>query len=107
MDEYREIFVTEARENIIKLNDLLLKLEKDPSNKQVINEVFRITHLLKGSSAMIGVDALTNMAHEMEDLLDGIRKGKVEVSSEVIDALLHAVDPVSYTHLTLPTTERV
>ena len=95
MDEYREIFVTEARENIIKLNDLLLKLEKDPSNKQVINEVFRITHLLKGSSAMIGVDALTNMAHEMEDLLDGIRKGKVEVSSEVIDALLHAVDQIS------------
>jgi len=95
MDEYREIFVTEARENVIKLNNLLLKLEKDPSNKQVVNEVFRITHLLKGSSAMIGVDALTNIAHEMEDLLDGIRKGKVKVSSEVIDVLLHAVDQIS------------
>lgn len=94
-DEYRELFVTEARENIIKLNNLLLKLEKEPSNKDVVDEVFRITHLLKGSSAMMGIDAVTNVAHEMEDILDGIRKGKIKVSPELIDSLLYAVDKIS------------
>jgi len=94
-ERYKEVFAAEAEKNITRLNDLLLNLEKNMTDKEIIDEIFRITHLLKGSSAMIGVDAAVKIAHEMEDILVGLKRNEIMVTSELIDVLLDAVDYMS------------
>ena len=92
MSEYKEIFVSEVREYLSKLNNLLLTLEKQKSNLKLVNEIFRLIHSIKGSSAAMGLSDLSNLAHAMEDLLSAIKDGKLEVTSDIIDLLLKGID---------------
>jgi len=95
LKEYREIYVDEARENLMALNNLVLKLEKNPDDIEVIEEIFRRIHLLKGSSAMLKVENVTQVAHNIEELLTKIRSGTLRVNSELIDLLLESLDHIS------------
>ena len=54
MNQYLDIFVEESREHLQSLNSSLLELEKDPSDKGVLNEIFRVAHTLKGMSGTMG-----------------------------------------------------
>jgi two-component system chemotaxis sensor kinase CheA len=65
--DYLEAFVEESRALITELNNLLLELEK--GNVEVINSIFRIAHTIKGNSAAMGFDGLSELAHAIEDLL--------------------------------------
>jgi len=93
-NEYKELFVEEAREHIDTLNKSLLILEKDPQNKEVVNRLFRAVHTLKGCSGMMGYTDIQDLNHAMEDVFDGMRKGK-KPSSNLINALLKCVDALS------------
>ena len=75
MEQYREAFIEEAREHIETLTQSLLILEKDPKNTDALNNIFRSAHTLKGSSGMMGFKDLQDLAHAMEDVFDGLRKG--------------------------------
>ena len=94
MEEYREAFVEEAKEHIETLTQALLTLEKDPKNTEALNNIFRSAHTLKGSSGMMGFKDLQDLAHAMEDIFDGLRKGG-EVSSDLIDLLLECIDALT------------
>lgn len=93
-NEYRELFIEEAREHIDALTKSLLVLEKDSENIEVVNMLFRSAHTLKGSSGMMGYADLQGLTHAMEDIFDDMRKGK-KPSSNLISVLLECVDALS------------
>ena len=87
ISQYKELFITESQEHLDALNKFLLKLESDPTNLDVITEIFRSAHTLKGMSATMGYDQLTELAHEMENLLEHLRTGDTPVNANVVDTL--------------------
>jgi len=93
-NEYRELFIEEAREHIGELTRSLLVLEKDSENIEVVNMLFRSAHTLKGSSGMMGYADLQGLTHAMEDVFDDMRMGK-KPSSNLISVLLECVDALS------------
>ncbi|HEY5503035.1 MAG TPA: Hpt domain-containing protein, partial [Candidatus Anoxymicrobiaceae bacterium] len=87
ISQYKDLFITEAQEHLDSLNKFLLQLENDPNNLDVVTEIFRSAHTLKGMSATMGYDQLTELAHEMENLLEHLRTGDVRVTTNVVDTL--------------------
>ncbi len=71
-----------------------MTLEKEPQNKEVVNTLFRSAHTLKGSSGMMGFKDFQELTHDMEDIFDGMRKGK-SPTSNLISVLLECVDELS------------
>ncbi|MCW4016060.1 MAG: chemotaxis protein CheA [Candidatus Bathyarchaeota archaeon] len=94
MEQYKEEFIEEAREHIETITQSLLILEKQPKNTEALNNIFRSAHTLKGSSGMMGFKDLSDLAHSMEDVFDGLRKGG-KVSSDLIDVLLECIDALT------------
>jgi two-component system chemotaxis sensor kinase CheA len=93
-DQYKELFIDEAKEHIDKLTKCLLTLEKDPQNKDVVNALFRSAHTLKGSSGMMGFKDFQELTHAMEDIFDEMRKGNAP-TCDLISVLLECVDELS------------
>ena len=87
-----QVFLQEAEEHLQLLDEDFVRLEREQDNQDLLQEIFRAAHTLKGSSAMLGHERMTALAHVMETLLDNVRKGTQEVTTEVIDALLHSLD---------------
>ena len=81
----------EAKEHLQGMNKSLLKLEKDPEDMEVINEIFRIAHTLKGMSGTMGFNSMANLTHAMEDVLDRMRNEGLNIGS-VIDLLFKSFD---------------
>jgi two-component system chemotaxis sensor kinase CheA len=94
INQYRQLFIEEAREHIEALTKLLLTLEKDQQNIEIVNMLFRSAHTLKSSSGMMGYNDLQELTHAMEDIFDDMRKGNVP-SSNLISVLLECVDALS------------
>ncbi|WP_342305769.1 chemotaxis protein CheA [Methanolobus sp. ZRKC5] len=92
MSEYKEIFKTESEEHLQQLNDSLLGLEKNPTDLEYINTMFRSAHTLKGMSATMGFNTIAELTHEMENLMDMVRKSQVAVSNGLIDILFECLD---------------
>jgi len=65
----------ETDEQLQELEGKLVFLEKNPANCAVLDDIFRISHNLKGNAATVGFEEMAILAHRMEDLLDGMRKG--------------------------------
>ena len=93
-NQYRELFIEEAREHVGALTKSLLALEKEHQNMEVVNMLFRSAHTLKGSSGLMGYNDLQELTHAMEDIFDDMRKGE-KPSSDLISALLECVDALS------------
>ncbi len=91
-EEYLDIYISESREYLSALDQSLLELEQNPENYEVLNEVFRYAHTLKGMSATMGFGKVAELSHKMENLLDKVRRGEIHVSSDLIDVLLEALD---------------
>ena len=84
-DELRELFQTECEEHLQMLDDGLLRLETNPLDKPVLEEVFRAAHSLKGTARMLGVAGVETIAHHMEDELGSVRRGRAALNSTHID----------------------
>src|SRR3954469_24252264 len=91
-NQYFEIFIDESKEHLQAMNEHLLELEKDPANIAIVNEIFRSAHTLKGMSATMGYEDLTNLTHKMENVLDAIRNSQIALSPELFDVIFLAVD---------------
>jgi two-component system chemotaxis sensor kinase CheA len=86
------MFLEEAAEQLETLSGGLLRMERDASDRALLQAVFRAAHTLKGSSATIGHHRMASLTHAMESVLDNIRHDKLAVTSAVIDSLLAGVD---------------
>lgn len=93
-DQYRELFIEEAKEHIDTITKSMLILEKEPENQEVVNMLFRSAHTLKGSSGMMGFKDFQELTHAMEDIFDDMRKGS-KPSSDLISLLLECVDALT------------
>lgn len=93
-NQYRQLFIEEAKEHIETLTTSLLHLEKDPDNKDLVNMLFRSAHTLKGSSGMMGFKDFQELTHTMEDIFDHMRQGE-KPTSMLVSALLECVDNLS------------
>ena len=92
-----EEFTAEAEEIIEKLNSELLTLgsEKGNAHPDTLNGIFRSAHTLKGLAGMFGLESLTEVSHNMENLLDSLRLGKVSISERILDALFESVEVIT------------
>jgi two-component system chemotaxis sensor kinase CheA len=94
MDKFRENFREEAYELLNALEASLLELETHPDNQAEISAVFRSMHTIKGSAAMFGFEHISEFAHEIENMLEFLRDGRVGVTDELINLTLKARDHI-------------
>jgi chemotaxis protein histidine kinase CheA len=88
-------FVDEAREHCSRISDGLLTLEKTPGDTELLNGLFRSAHTIKGSSRMMKLSGVTELAHKMEDVLDAVRSGKISLLAPVSETLFRGIDALS------------
>ncbi len=87
-------FIEEAWEHLDGIEDKILELEHN-QDVDTVNAIFRPVHTIKGTAAFLGLNNIKELCHETETVLDMIRKGRLGVTSELIDLLLNAVDVIS------------
>ncbi|MGP4059847.1 chemotaxis protein CheW [Halobacillus sp. H74] len=92
INQYLEVFIDESKEHLQAINDHLLVLEKNPQDITIVNEIFRSAHTLKGMSATMGYQDLSNLTHKMENVLDAVRNEKVSVDENILDVVFDSVD---------------
>ena len=100
-DEMQEIlndFLAESSEMLEALDQHFVKLEAEPTNAELLNEIFRCMHSMKGSAGFLGFTHLVEVAHQGESLLNKLRQGEIGVSPFIIDIILEAVDAVKLLH---------
>ncbi len=94
MDEIVKDFLIESNENLDRLDQELVKLETDPSSKELLASIFRTIHTIKGSCGFLGFARLEKLAHAGENLLSRLRDGKLTLNEEITSGLLAMVDAV-------------
>lgn len=94
MDQYLEMFVSESKEHVQAMNDNLLKLENAPDDVSIVNEIFRSAHTLKGMAGTMGYTDLMTLTHQLENVLDELRNGKIHFSSDLLDLIFEAMDNI-------------
>ncbi len=92
VSQYLSMFLEESMENLSKLNDSLLELEQKPDNLEVVNEIFRVSHTIKGMSATMGYMKMSELTHKMEDVLSKFRDGTLKVNRDVVTLLFKCLD---------------
>jgi two-component system chemotaxis sensor kinase CheA len=90
--EELKVFLQEVEEQLQLLDEDIIRLEKEADNADLLQEIFRAAHTLKGSSGMLGFQRMAGLTHAMEDSLDKLRSGTLTVSAELVDALLQSLD---------------
>ncbi|MBQ3560025.1 MAG: chemotaxis protein CheA [Agathobacter sp.] len=92
VSQYLEIFIDESSEHLQSLSDCIMTLEKEPDNKDTINEVFRAAHSLKGMAGTMGFKRMQHLTHDMENVFQEVRSDKISVDSAMIDLLFKCLD---------------
>ena len=92
MSPYRDLFVSESRNHLTIFNELIVQLEDNLSDRAAIDEMFRHAHSLKGMAATMQFDAVTALAHRMEDLLGRVRSDEITFCPALADLLLEGSD---------------
>jgi len=92
MEDYRQEFIAEAREYLDLMNQSFVNLEKGDFN--AIHEIFRVAHTIKGMAGFMGYKNLEKLCHKMESVMGKVRDGEIEISPNLVDVLLQAVDAI-------------
>src|SRR6056297_813722 len=91
-DEVVREFLDETLSGFDTIENTMIELENDPDNVDLINTIFRPVHSLKGNSAYFGLLKVKKLTHNLENLLDSSRKGKIKITPEIITILLTGID---------------
>ena len=94
VSQYLEIFIDETNEHIQSLSDNIMALEQEPDNKDVVNEIFRAAHSLKGMAGTMGFKRMQHMTHDMENVFQEVRNDTIKVDSDMIDLLFQCLDAI-------------
>jgi len=87
-------FAEEAGDHISKINTSLLEYEKDTENFDLLNQVFRSAHTIKGSARILQLSYISDVAHKLEDVLDALRNKKIPPSKEMFSLFFRTVDVI-------------
>jgi len=94
-DEMEEIiaeFLTEAEETLDKVDPLFVELEARGEDKDILNDIFRSVHTVKGAAGFLGFQAVVDVAHNAETIMKKLRDGEISLSKPLMDAVLNSVD---------------
>ncbi|MGG4146172.1 chemotaxis protein CheA [Paenibacillus algorifonticola] len=92
MNAYLSMFIDESNDHLQSLNENLLRLEGEPEDLSIVQNIFRSAHTLKGMSATMGYEDLAALTHEMENVLDLVRNSKLKMDSFIFDTLFKGLD---------------
>ena len=87
-------FIEESREYLDEMETLLLSLSSDLGNTDLLNDIFRTMHNIKGGSQLTGLDKVSRISHRFEDLLDLLRQGDKETTDEIVETLIAGRDKI-------------
>ena len=93
--QYAELFLTESREHVSAVNHALLELERDASPagaSAAVGSIFRAVHTIKGMGATMGYAIVAELAHELETVLDRVRRNDLAIDADIMDVLFRAAD---------------
>lgn len=88
---YKE-FISESCEHLNDTEANILTLEDNPKDEEILNGIFRCVHSIKGSAGFLGLEKIQKLSHELETLLDKARKFELDITPEITDVLLDAID---------------
>ncbi len=94
VSQYLEIFIDETNGHLQILSDCIMTLEKEPENMDVINEIFRAAHSLKGMAGTMGFKRMQRLTHDMENVFQEVRSGNMSVTSGLVDVLFQCLDAI-------------
>ncbi len=96
MDDLIAEFLTETSKNLTDLDADLVKLEQNPNDKDLLSQIFRIIHTIKGTCGFLGLPRLEGVAHKGEDVLGLFRDGVLEVTPEYVTIIFESLDRIKY-----------
>lgn len=94
MDDLLSEFLTETAESIAVIDAQLVEFEKNPNDKEILGNIFRLVHTIKGTCGFLGLPRLESVAHAGENVLGQIRDGKLEVTEEAVTLILKCIDKI-------------
>jgi two-component system chemotaxis sensor kinase CheA len=97
--EYAQLFLTESREHVAAVNQSLLELERDatgPGAASAVGAIFRAVHTIKGMAATMGYTVVAELAHELETVLDCVRRGELGINIAIMDTLFRSADVLEH-----------
>jgi two-component system chemotaxis sensor kinase CheA len=94
MEEIYSVFAQEAREQLAAMEEGLLRMEQGEQDSDTLNAIFRAAHTIKGAAGVVEIHHIEKFTHILENLLDKLRNGELQVSSEMITALLKGCDHI-------------
>ena len=92
VDDLTKEFIAESQEGLERMERCLTELEKRPGDGELVAEIFRAVHTIKGTTGFLGFGRLEKLAHAGEDLLGELREGKLAVTADLIGGLLDLMD---------------
>jgi len=106
LEGYLDLYLLESQENLRRLSQALLELERTGGGSGTLDEAFRAAHTIKGAAAMMGFGEVSELAHTLEDRLDELRRSGREVTGAVIDELFSLVDRLEARNEEVATTRK-
>ena len=88
-------FIVEAAEHLEEMESSLLRLEQDYEDKEVMDEIFRSIHTIKGAAQFVGIERVSELSHKMENLLDLIRRHEITLNTAITDLLIAGKDRIA------------
>jgi two-component system chemotaxis sensor kinase CheA len=105
MDDLLREFLTESAESLAVLDLELVKLEQNPNNPDLLGNIFRLVHTIKGTCGFLGLPRLESVAHASENVLGKVRDGELEVTPEIVSVILKSLDRIKSLLAALEKTE--
>ncbi len=92
LNKYSKLFVSESREYLRSLNEAVIALESSGEDKELIDQMFRACHTLKGMASMMNLHAISETAHALEDILAAIRDGNLSINEAIVEGIFDGLD---------------
>lgn len=106
MDDLLSEFLTETAENLDVVDVEVVKLEQDPNNREVLSNIFRLVHTIKGTCGFLGLPRLEAIAHAAENVLGKFRTGEMTVSPDAVTLILESLDRIKEILAALASTQQ-
>ena len=94
LSQFQDVFFEEARENLANMESMLLEIDVARPTDEELNAIFRVAHSIKGGAATFGFSDVVALTHELETLLDRLRRHELSLKRAMVDLLLEAGDVV-------------
>ncbi len=107
MQEILDEFLQEAEEILENLDQELIELENDPTNKELLNQIFRGIHTLKGGAGFLGLESVIELAHIIESIFDKLRNDEMSLDSNKMDLILEGMDIIKNAIETLKSSNEI